>query len=539
MQTSANNTVSQSGIQHLLDIRRDDPDEWAAGLPLANLGETCRLIFSSLTQMRGVDVPATQRIKALESLRSPVRYLRDALRRRYTGTAFPLPEKNRKIAQLLREIQLEMAGAYHQAVSTLLGQNGLRQDVDGLVTALHRALYYHGQSLLTSYELYEEVDGARWRTIYTLYLEAERKAMHLGVVKDPLKQGDGNTSVSDVFKQILLLALADPHHLTQHEMNTTYTLLESWAGQCQLYTLTDFNEPPGVFVMDLDGDAPPAYLIYNTVRQQSTTRMLDTTALSHSLRGLLTQAGQDHMLAPARANTQKETYSRDLLRRLLLSWGHSSKRVFSRAGQTDSVVVIFGLSASHQAVNEHRAGAPYAMSGATCRIINESATGARLRWEGGEAARVRVGELIAVRHGDDGGSENLGIGVIRWLKSQAGRSVDFGMQMLVPSATPIKVRLADSGETERDYLKAFLMPIVPPQDSVETLMTPAFLYHPGDIISVKTGETERRLRLGRAVEGTQAYTRFEFTTLAEALEETEDDVARIRKKEFDSVWSGL
>ncbi len=547
MQTTTSGVTFDSSAHRALDIRSDSAEEWVAALPLANLGETCRLIFASLTQMNSTDASATQRFKALEPLRAPVHYLRDALRRRYTGVAFPLPEKAHRIAQLLREIQLEIAEGYQRVATQILAQNGLRQDLDTLISALHRALYYHGQALLTSYELYEEVGGQRWQEIYTLYLEAERKSLHLGVVKDAFKQGDNHTSVSDMFKQILLLALADPHRLTQHEMSTVYTLLEKWAGQCQLYSVTDFNEPPGMFVVDLSSDTPPTYLLYNSVQAHASTRLLDTTALSHGLRGLLAQANQDISLASARNNhdLKEIALSRELLKRLLLSWGYTSKRGFSRSEQATTRAITFGLSASHEAVYPHLINNVRPFQAArnnpkvTCQIINESANGTCLRWDAGNAALARVGELIAVYH-SDGGVETVGIAVIRWLKCHGDGNVDFGVQMLVPSATPVTVRLSDAREVDRDYLKALLLPALPRDEVGETLLTPAFLYRPGDIVSVNTEQGERRYRLVRAVEGTQAYTRFQFAPLTESLEEPVTEASEPpRRKNFDSVWSGL
>ncbi|MEK7321998.1 MAG: hypothetical protein AABZ84_02840 [Pseudomonadota bacterium] len=544
MQTTTSGATFDSSAHRALDIRSDSAENWVAALPLANLGETCRLIFASLTQMNDIDASAAQRFKSLEPLRAPVHYLRDALRRRYTGIAFPLPEKAHRVAQLLREIQLEIAEGYQRVATQILAQNGLRQDMDTLITALHRALYYHGQALLTSYELYEEIGGQRWQEIYTLYLEAERKALHLGAVKDTFKEGDNHTSVSDMFKHILLLALADPHRLTQHEMSTAYSMLEKWAGQCQLYSATDFNEPPGVFVVNLSSDAPPTYLVYSPTQPHAATRLLDTTALSHSLRGLLAQANQEVSLASARGSDVKEiSLSRELLKRLLLSWSYTSKRGFSRTPQSNTLAVTFGLSASHEAVNSrliHAGRSPQARNNPkiTCQIINESATGTCLRWETGDPARARVGELITVYPGD--GGDTAGIAVIRWLKCHDNGSVDFGIQMLVPAATPVTIRLSDAAEVDRDYLKALLLPALPPAETSETLLTPAFLYRPGDIVSVNTGQGEQRYRLVRAVENTQAYARFQFAPLTESLEEPVAEISEpVRRKDFDSVWAGL
>src|SRR3569833_1808199 len=112
MPTISKSTGTLAGVYHPLDIHTDVVEEWVAALPLANLGETCRLIFTSLTAINAADAAVAQRFKALEHLRDTLRYLDNVLTRRYAGTAFPLPTKTRKVAVLLGEMQLEMAKGY-------------------------------------------------------------------------------------------------------------------------------------------------------------------------------------------------------------------------------------------------------------------------------------------------------------------------------------------------------------------------------------------------------------------------------------------
>jgi len=543
MPTISKTTGTLAGVYHPLDIHTDVVEEWVAALPLANLGETCRLIFTSLTAINAADAAVAHRFKALEHLRDTLRYLDNVLTRRYVGTAFPLPAKTRKVAVLLGEMQLEMAKGYQAIARQILLQNGLRQDADTLVAALHRGLYYHGQALLTGYQIYQSPTAQQWREIYGLYKDAERMALQLSPVKDSFKNGSPITTVSDMFKHILLLALADPLRLTQQEMIAAYLLLEQTAGQSQLYTTTDYHDAGVVFTVDLDSDSPPVHVLFNGTAPTPTSRVLDPTALGHSLRGLLTDASQDSSINLATgAEMTPAKLPRPLLQRLLAAWGATAKRGFTRSTGAGAVTVQFGLSASHEAAEGAYAAEAYSSSQSTvsyrCDVVNESAVGACLSLQVGDSPRVRVGELLTVRH-DSGGTGHWGIGAVRWL-SQAADHIRFGIQMLVPSAAAITLRLADKAEGERDYLKGLLLQPVPPRETAETLLAPAFVYRAGDIVAVRDADRqERRCRLVRALESTQVYSRFQFEPLAGEELEADQPAPSRREREFDSVWSGL
>lgn len=541
MPTTNESSLPRAGLYHPLDLRSDAVDEWVAGLPLAHLGETCRLLFASLREINASELAAAQRYKTLEALRETLHYLGNALRQRFLGTAFPLPVKTRKIANLLREMQLEMAKGYQVTAHQILLQNSLRQDGDTLMASLQRSLCYFGQSFLAGYQIYSDPEPSHWREVYDLYAEAERRGLHLGVIRDKFKHGNPATTISKTFKQILLLTLADPLRLTQTEMTAAYRLLETAAEQCELHLAADAVESPA-FLVDLNGEAPPVRLLYGDVSVHDGCRWLDTAALLHTVRAMLAEAGPDHSLVVTQmADDKTDKLPRNLLQRLLMAWGAGGKRGFTRLPYRSTATLQFGLSASHEAVDGLRQGAVLTVRGASgqCEILNESAAGACLHWGGNNPPRVRVGEIVTLRHADADAAQ-AGIGVVRWMSQPPGKGVFFGVQMLVPSATPITLRLADKDETERDYLKGLLLPPLPSHESTQTLLTPAFVYRSGDIVSVRGPEQrEQRYRLIRAVESTQVFTRFHYEPISAVIEEEAPTTPRRREEEFDSVWSGL
>lgn len=518
------------------DANIEAVEAWIAGLPLANVSETCRLVFNALAEVNLMALPRQQRFRVLELFRRPAHYLGDALQRQFVGASFPPPAKTHKAAALLHGIQLEMAKGYRCISDELLTLDSLRQDFPLLAAALHRALYYLGQTLLTTYQVYRPAAPGLWRHIHDLYDTAERKGLQASPVKDPYRRHAVETSIEAQYKRILLLALADPYHLSQTDMSQVYDLLEQWAPACRLYPVNPFDEPPHAGIVDLEGDAPPAYLVYSTVRRSATCRLLDTTALLEPLRTLMSSTST---APPAPETAQRGALSgalwKTLLQHLLTAWGMTAKRGYSRVpGAAEGAELVYGLGAIHQCLNggaaepENRSSfghhplrsraettAANESPPLSCTILNESAGGACLKWRQAEPGKLRVGELVAIRYGRQP-AQGWGVAALRWIKSLGEHGVEFGIQLLAPDAIPIAVRLSNGEASEHDYLKSLYLPAMDATGQAANLIVPAFLYHSGDIVSLKMEHREQPLRLTKALESNHIYSRFRFTPLHRA-----------------------
>jgi len=516
-------------------------DTWIANLPLANVGETCRLVFNFLVELNTMELPLQQRFKVLELLHRPNHYLSGALKRHFVGAPFPLSAKANKAAALLQGIQLEAATGYQSIADELLNRDNLHQDFTLLATSLHHALYYLGQGLLTTYQMYRPARPGLWRNIHRLYDASERKGLQASIVKD-LGQGRNQaTSIEAQYKQILLLALADPHHLSHADMDQVYALLHQWwAPQCRLYPL-HVDEPSDAYIVDLESDAPPRYLAKNVTPRTATCRLLDTAALIDTLHGLLPQNPPEFLTqGPALRSKQSDAQWRTLLQRLLTAWGMTSKRGFSRFKKTTGYIeLVYGFGAIHQCLNapaalatenkssfgHHlapRADTKRQTSGSSTAAdegqlysvtaLNESAGGACLKWKEASPGKIRVGELLAIRHGHRPG-QGWDVAVIRWFKTRSDRSVEFGIQLLAPDAVPVAVRLCNEEQSVHDHLKSLYLPPLKATRQPASLIVPAFLFHVNDIVSVKMEHRELRLRLVKPLESNRIYSRFQFSPL--------------------------
>ena len=206
--------------------------------------------------------------------------------------------------------------------------------------------------------------------------------------------------------------------------------------------------------------------------------------------------------------------------------------------ETTSIGISLGLSAVHRLIDSMDSaadgdggslplrptvtnGGKRRLTGAdgsgpySCEVINESADGSRLRWRDANNGKIRIGELIAIRHLHESG-EIPGIAVVRWLKITNNRTVEFGIQLLSPDALPITIRHYNGKdqETGHDYLKGLFVPEFKAARQPASLILPAFLYHADDIVSLVMDNQEHCLQLVKPVETTPGFSRFLFASMA-------------------------
>lgn len=539
-QTISSSSDDQSGLggaslRHTIH----DLHAWVEALPLADVNQSYQRVLDMLVKVNDGDLSCQEQFQTLELLRSPLQYLSDSLRYQLMGTCLPLTIKTRGIAAQLFKLHSEMARGYQHICEVLYDLNPMRQDFTTLTTSLHRSLHYLSQALLTGYQIYEPNTDDYWRRIHHTYDSAERKGLQSSIVKDPYLGNKQETSVAEQYKQILLLALANPYRHSQQDLAWVYTQLHHWAPLCQLHPVDYFDEPRYACLVDLASDGPPPYAADSPVPYPATSRLFETSAIIDMLLNALPR-NPEQSAAQESGTVMRQTMANrsSLLYALITAWSLTAKRKFSRM-QSDavSISVRLGLSAVHQFIDIHHAkpdaedadketpataniakkpsnGEVTAGGGAyLCEVINESAGGACLKWRSANKGKIRVGELVAIGHSGESGAMP-GIAVIRWLKSAGNHTVNFGVQLLAPDAIPIAIRVysAKSQDGEHNYLKGLYVPEFQTTRQPPSLILPAFLYHSDDIVSVVMDGQEHSVQLTKLVDATQGFSRFRFDT---------------------------
>ncbi len=168
-----------------------------------------------------------------------------------------------------------------------------------------------------------------------------------------------------------------------------------------------------------------------------------------------------------------------------------------------------------------------------CKTINESAGGYCILWQGADAPRIKVGELIGIQSATQ--KNQFGIGVSRWMKNMPGQGLLLGMEMIAPSSRPVSVRPmdVDSGQPPQ---KGLLLPELKAAGQPSCLLLPILPFKVGHELWLEDDSGERQIRLTRLLESSGAFSRFEYsyTSSKSSGNNRGDD-----ETDFDTIWSTL
>lgn len=323
------------------DPRPAHIEAWVASLPLANLGESSRLLFEALNETNRLQLPADQRFRMLELFGAPLRTVIAGMKQHFVGKPFPLGDKGRQVFQLTQTLMNLMAAGYRRVIEDAGEKRGFLQDNRQAMIATHRALNYLGQALLRAYQIYAPYPPGVWQRVHRLYQFAETQGFAQTALKDETEAAYGSPSIEDAYKRILLLALACPYRLRQGEVEQVYDWLGAWAQHATLSKLVETRNPNSLFVTNFETDDPPTYRVLRTTEYNpDACRLLNATRLADAIRDTL---------APQRdaGSSAGRQFNEQVMRRLMLAWGVMPKRRFTRSQKHSTAEVAMGLSTAH------------------------------------------------------------------------------------------------------------------------------------------------------------------------------------------------
>lgn len=584
------------------DTRPPRVEAWLAALPMTNVGETTRQLYQALREVNGLDIAPTQRLKFLEALRPVLGYVSDAMKKHYVGRPFPLPEKSRTVAHLARELLRQSALGYAIVAHEESRKSRLRRDNRVVGTAIHRAMRCFGAVLLNAYQVYTPFPDKIWGEVHHLLRMAIDQNVDGVPIKDTRYEQAKTSTIADVYKETALLALTCPYRLRQGEVEQVYQALETWAPLARLLEFAEPENPSGIFMINLETDSPPSYVVLQHIpRNTSYCRLLDTAELADRVR-------EQFSTHEPNFQTEGKRLPENVLHRLMLAWGVMPKRRYNRASKHSSVLATIGLNAAHFFISgeivfnpmdgESDSGdgvigeaahpfldqrAQFAVEVPTSersqpvdvwdlnrhnneqalakllagtklqetkqpatdhydaqpwKMVNVSAGGYCLLWDNDDNAGAQVGELIALREQTDPDMFHWALGVIRWMKWIEGHGLELGVQMLSPGAVAIGLKASKHKKSARGYVRSLLLPEIRAIDQPATLLTPALPYRVDDTVTVYSHGKETRLKLTKQVENTGTFAQFHFSPL-ESRRGRASATNDLRDPDFDAIWDAI
>jgi hypothetical protein len=573
--------------------------EWLASLPVASIGETARLTFNALVDANRTEMPDLVRARVVEMFREPVRYLCKNLEKHFLDLGFPLSEKGHKAALLARELNAELAIGYKIVIERLLRNQVKRLDEKLLVLALHRATLYLGRVLYRSVTIYEPWPAGVWRELHSLYTYAEQNRLLAVSVKDPLAASSGEATIERAYRRILVFAACNPYRMRQSDIRRVFAHTLEWVQHAELLRGEQENENTGRFSVDLLADEPPEHRAMARPVPERRVRMLDLRGLIRKLRdgferGEFSKETRDKIgtvlvrdLIRHWNDPPKRRYVRTHLHFELhilagitpihqaLSGGEaeapprpaaftpsSSPRVpvwaegapsnlglapldsglmddpFTDAGRTgrEPPARTTGNDVEWQNPPKPppRQHAPYPV-----QTFNESAGGYCIRWPVEHPTKIKVGEIVGIRDGDD--NRKYSLGVVRWMRQDPARELELGVQIIASRCQPGELGTSSVKAAARNPNKprfaCLLLPESGPDNHKPSLVTSASNLDSGTTLWLSSRGQERRIQLSGIIEASGAFSRYEFQLLGQATPQSTPKAGSDRG--FDGLWNQL
>ena len=186
--------------------------DWVDNLPLINTEKSRAMLEEALTDINSVSIPTRNRHETLELLATSVMCVAEAMKKSFLTRPIPLKDTDLLLARQTVQLCNQMAMGYRILADDL----GKHDSQTALLTlAIHRALRYLSELLLTNYQIYVQYPDGLWKTINSLYALAEQHDITTHPVTDTTLSTEAQSTINTVYKQILLMSLACPYRLRQ------------------------------------------------------------------------------------------------------------------------------------------------------------------------------------------------------------------------------------------------------------------------------------------------------------------------------------
>jgi hypothetical protein len=551
--------------------------KWVENLPLVNIELSAGRLEFGLSEINAVELSSSDRFEALELLTAPVTHVTRSLKKKYLGKQFPLGKDQLSKSNQVIGLHLAMATGYKLLVVSLDRETNADAR---LATPMQRAIRYLSESLIASYEIYNQHRTGIWQDLHTLYALAAKRGLQAHQETDTTLQKPDLTTVETAYKQILLLSLASPYGLRQSEIRLVYSLLGRWAPFSRLLAAKD-HDNMGFFSCHLASDEPPSYLVLRQRdRLDDEWRILDTSGMTEPANATLTELRD-------KSGPRNTLPGESTLKRLLLTWGVMPERHATRRRQEAPIQLVLGINAIHHLLSEpglgetgtlieethapdredflqdptlegptviatslpargktvgggvqnngspswgnHPLRGAFALEprGSTAdaneslpieswKMVDVSTGGYCLLWESNDVSSAQVGELLAIRTGAENSKDGWTLGVIRWMKFTPERGLVLGAQLLASGALPVRASLCADTPAAESKSLGILLPGDKSLNQQASLLLPSLQFRTGCLSILSRGGSDEKIMLVRQLENTGSFARFHFTTVTES-----------------------
>jgi hypothetical protein len=528
--------------------------DWLGTVPMANAVQAQSMLLRQLSLMHRFTLPADERFAILETLRAPLCDVQDDAAKKFAGKPLPLaPHEHAALDTSLKlwgELALGYLRCFDESCGSISASRGelekLREHCNGDPKHAARAALMAQRTLAVFADWQLDLsrggqlpDASYWRMLHKILHAAEILGISTRKVNDPVHHGSTPTGVLAAYAECCLLSATNVYELQARHLTWAARWARRWGAKLALLTAPpdDIRNRAVPLWVDLESDRPPSYL----PRQADGGRWLETTELRKSLVARITLLEQGRAPGDLQLGDDvTQPAATVLLQRVLLRWckGGATRRQdrqpadeqcafiaglenvhfelsgrvpFRAPSRSDSTLrrerEEFETFGNHSQRHTDGGGAKSTAHIETWRVIDESASGLRLRRPLKEGARIGPGQVVATRIGD---GPYLVLGNVRWVLREGENSLVAGLQLFPGEAKAASIRALDAAGSHSVWHQAFVLPAIPALKESSSLVLPAGTFRLDRVVEVMVDQKIESRKLFRVLDRGIEFERCNF-----------------------------
>lgn len=467
-------------------------------------------LYEELETLNRQKVPPKLRLQALETYRPHLINAAQSLSKAYMQATLPLQEKAKSAAAICESLWLELGYGYKLVLIDLQNQLIKLGTDKSSALAIHRAIHAISEYTLVHYQTYVIPPSHIWSDLHQLYFCAVQLDIHHNAIEpDRNKLNDGllNT-IENAYKHALLMSLAEPQQLTQHDIILIHDYLSHHIKHTLISAVVPLQNTTGAFIINLNSDSPPMQLGKQKSKPNPVSDVLLQTldllfAIHQDLKSLQNHQLPENNSIPAGAN--RSSYIQ-LLTHLIKNWGISPKRIFNRSLKNGDIELATGITALHHICSDINQPVT-AETLSRWKILNISPTGMAIRRHHTAEKNISVGALVGIRTNNE---PRWDIGFVRWANCGTRDRLDVGIELIAAEALSAIAHAKDDAQNEQ----ILLLPEIIAAKQAATIIAPIGTYQPARQLSIQCKNKIMQVMLTRLVEQTHLIERIQYSTLA-------------------------
>ena len=503
-------------LKSAFEARAKQADAWLARLPFASPVDAAQQLLTALHAMNRSTLDSATRDTLLALYRPALARISTGLETLLGEAGIPPHAQPKQAGHLLRTLQHELA----ISCQLLLAQHKPdRKTPPRQTAALLARLLMAWRDIHYAHTLtYNPLPQGLWQQIHHTHALACRTGLADTAIGDV-------QPASLVYRKILLMALADPLHMSRGEQLHARAYLRAYAALATLRETDTPGESGCMVAPDRDlgpllhTDSPAGHLWLDT---DVLCRQLHDTALR-----LRTGDSPRRLGLPA---TMESDLALLVAKRLSKRWRNSTPRVFKRRPGSDAILeAVAGVSAIHRLLAQGEPVSfdeddsslisdvglaqtqPAAVQRSRWTLRNDSAQGLSLEGTPEAALNLKVGDALALRPAD---TEQAGwsLAVIRWVAMHDCGRVELGVERLASQMQPVWIRPLRGHRKHPE--SALFVPGLPALKQPDRLLLPRYVYTSGMDAEIWHATRQFLLSFGRRHEHTPTFDLIDFTAFA-------------------------